>query len=34
MTNGEKTTVEFTIPFDESWGPYYKVKVTSYFPNA
>ncbi len=34
MTNGEKTTVEFTTPFDESWGPYYKVKVTSYFPNA
>lgn len=34
MTNGEKTTVEFTIPFDESWGPYYKVEVTSYFPNA
>ena len=29
MTYGEKTTVEFTIPFDESWGPYYKVKVTS-----
>ncbi len=34
MTNGEKTTIEFTTPFDESWGPYYKVKVTSYFPNA
>ena len=34
MTNGEKTTIEFTTPFDESWGPYYKVKVTSHFPNA
>lgn len=34
MKNGEKTTIEFTTPFDESWGPYYKVKVTSYFPNA
>ena len=34
MTNGEKTTIEFTTPFDESWVPYYKVKVTSYFPNA
>ena len=34
MTNGEKTTIEFTTPFDESWGPYYKVKVTSYCPNA
>lgn len=34
MTNGEKTTIEFTTPFDESWGTYYKVKVTSYFPNA
>ncbi len=34
MTNGEKTTIRFATPFDESWGTYYKVKFTSYFPNV
>lgn len=34
MTNGEKVTVEFTTPFDPSWGDKFGVDVTSYFPNA
>lgn len=34
MTNGEKVTVEFTTPFDPSWGDKFGVNVTSYFPNA
>lgn len=34
MTNGEKVTVEFTTPFDPSWGDKFGVQVTSYFPNA
>lgn len=33
MTNGEKVTVEFTTPFDPSWGDKFGVNVTSYFPN-
>ena len=33
MTKGEKVTVEFTTPFDPSWGSHYKVEVTKYFPN-
>ena len=33
MTNGEKVTVEFTTPFDPSWGDKFGVDVTSYFPN-
>lgn len=34
MTKGEKVTVEFTTPFDPSWGSHYKVEVTKYFPNV
>ena len=34
MTNGEKVTVEFTIPYDTSWGSYYNVEATKYFPHA
>ncbi len=34
MTNGEKVTVEFTIPYDMSWGTNYKVETTKYFPHA
>ena len=34
MTNGEKVTVEFTTPFDPSWGDKFGVEVTEYFPNA
>ena len=34
MTNGEKVTVEFTTPFDPSWGDKFGVDVTSYFPHA
>ena len=34
MTKGEKVTVEFTTPYDPSWGAHYKVKVTKYFPHA
>ena len=34
MTNGEKVTVEFTTPFDPSWGDNFGVGVKSYFPNA
>ena len=34
MTNGEKVTVEFTTPFDPSWGDIFGVDVTSYFPHA
>ena len=34
MTKGEKVSVEFTLPFDTSWGSHYKVVVTSYYPNA
>ena len=33
MTKGEKVSVEFTLPFDTSWGSHYKVEVTKYFPN-
>ena len=33
MTKGEKASVEFTLPFDKSWGSHYKVEVTKYFPN-
>ena len=33
MTKGEKVNVEFTLPFDKSWGSHYKVEVTKYFPN-
>jgi len=34
MMNGEKVTVEFTIPYDISWGTNYKVEATKYFPHA
>ena len=34
MTNGEKVTVEFTTPFDPSWGDIFGVDVTSYSPHA
>ena len=34
VPNGEKVTVEFTTPFDPSWGDKFGVDVTSYFPNA
>jgi hypothetical protein len=34
MTKGKKVTVEFTTPFDPSWGSHYKVEVTKYFPNV
>lgn len=34
MTKGKKVTVEFTTPFDPSWGDKFGVNVTSYFPNA
>ena len=34
MTKGEKVSLEFTTPYDPSWGAHYKVKVTKYFPNA
>ena len=33
MTKGEKVSVEFTLPFDTSWGSHYKVEVAKYFPN-
>ena len=33
MTEGEKVSVEFTLPFDTSWGSHYKVEVAKYFPN-
>ena len=34
MTKGEKVSLEFTTPYDPSWGSHYKVVVTSYYPNA
>ena len=34
MTKGEKVSLEFTTPYDPSWGSHYKVAVTKYFPNA
>ena len=34
MTKGEKVSLEFTTPYDPSWGSHYKVKVTKYFPNV
>ena len=34
MTKGENVSLEFTTPFDPSWGSHYKVKVTKYFPNV
>ena len=33
MTKGEKVSVDFTLPFDTSWGSHYKVEVAKYFPN-
>lgn len=33
MTKGEKVTVEFTTPFDVSWGERFAVNVTSFFPH-
>ena len=33
MTKGEKVTIEFTTPYDASWGPHYKLEVTKYFPH-
>ena len=33
MTKGEKVTIEFTTPYDASWGPHYNLEVTKYFPH-
>lgn len=33
MTKGENVSLEFTTPYDPSWGSHYKVEVTKYFPN-
>lgn len=34
MTKGEKVTIEFTTPYDASWGSHYNLEVTKYFPHA
>ena len=34
MTKGEKVSLEFTTPYDASWGPHYNLEVTKYFPHA
>lgn len=33
MTKGEKVSLEFTTPYDPSWGSHYKVEVTKFFPH-
>lgn len=33
MTKGEKVTIEFTTPYDPSWGSRYNLEVTKYFPH-
>lgn len=33
MTKGEKVSLEFTTPYDASWGPHYNLEVTKYFPH-
>ena len=33
MTKGEKVTIEFTTPYDPSWGERFAVSVTSFFPH-
>lgn len=33
MTKGEKVSLEFTTPYDLSWGSHYKVEVTKFFPH-
>ena len=33
MTKGEKVSLEFTTPYDPSWGPHYNLEVTKYFPH-
>ena len=32
MTKGEKVSLEFTTPYDPSWGSRYNLEVTKYFP--
>ena len=34
MTKGEKVSLEFTTPYDPSWGSRYNLEVTKYFPHA
>lgn len=34
MTKGEKESLEFTTPYDPSWGSRYNLEVTKYFPHA
>ena len=33
MTKGEKVSLEFTTPYDPSWGSRYNLEVTKYFPH-
>ncbi|MDU2794322.1 MAG: hypothetical protein E7C13_06760 [Actinomyces sp.] len=33
MTKGEKVSLEFTTPYDASWGSRYNLEVTKYFPH-
>ena len=33
MTKGEKVSLEFTTPYDPSWGSRYNREVTKYFPH-
>ena len=33
MTKGENVSLEFTTPYDPSWGSRYNLEVTKYFPH-
>ena len=33
MTKGEKVSLEFTTPYDPSWGSRYNLEVTKFFPH-